>query len=98
MQPNGVNTNQESREKYWTELNDSEKIERIRQIIKQNDYLKERVYKLERHISKLLNMISKHTHDTKGNSVQYIETYFEENNLTTGVSLGKIKDEKESYF
>lgn len=93
-----IDLNEASREKYWLELTDSEKIERIRSIIKQNEYFKEKVYKLERKISKIINLVANHTHNERGIAVKPIDTYFQEDNELCGVGSSINRNEKEIYF
>jgi len=57
-----------SREKYWDELDDSEKIERMRDEVKK---LRRSLASTNRRLSSLM----RHSHDTSGGIVVPIETY-----------------------
>lgn len=60
--------------KGWMQLSDTEKIERLRDIIKQKAYWENRVYQLERNMQKLRELLVKHSHNDK-EVVAAIEKY-----------------------
>lgn len=77
-----------SREKYWSELNDSEKVERMRQIIKQKKYMEEKVHQLESMVLSLRNELREHNHC--GDKVVIPMTPFLQGGYSTGLGGATI--------
>lgn len=97
--PSGLVSGFAKKEKYWAELTDSEKIERMREIIKQNDYRLNKIYQLENKISKLRTLLISHSHSELG-VVSKIEQYdnLDSPNCVTGGGIASSLPPTEVYF
>jgi hypothetical protein len=77
------------REKYWAELADAEKIERLRQIIKQLEY---RLRDTAKTANDAHRIAEDHQHGSRGKVLMPINAF----NREVGGQVGAIRDEK--YF
>lgn len=59
--------------KPWFKLTEDEKIERLREVIKQSQHSINRIYNLENRIQKLRTLLSQHSHTESGVSVKMTE-------------------------
>lgn len=90
------------REKYWEELTDSEKIERMRAIMKQKVYLENQLNELQNQVRQLRQVIVFHSH-LDGKVVEPVSEYPKNGGLVPMVggnvqSSSKPMSDKEVYF
>lgn len=98
--------NNTKREKFWEELTDSEKIERMRSIIKQKTYFENLVTTLQQQVNELRRSVVYHNH-IDGKVVEPISEYPKSNNCGIALNspnsvgsglIGKPLSDKEIYF
>jgi hypothetical protein len=83
--------------KGWFELTSDEKIERLREVIKQKQYFENRVYSLENSLRKMRKLIVSHKH-IDGKTLQEVSEYEDIGENSVGALMPKSIDEKEVYF
>jgi hypothetical protein len=90
--PNGVLLPKYEKPKGWTTLTDTEKIERLREIIKQKTYFENMVYELQNKVQKLRQLLVKHSH----NGTDVVSKVEEYDNLNSGYAIGSLNSSNEN--
>ncbi len=85
-------TAKHKRPKYWPELNESEKLERMREVVKHQD---NRIARLNQQLDSLFRKLRQHTHTANGYTVLPIDFISDD---TFGANKAQTSSDTEVYF